>query len=92
MLPVARQGSATVHTKNQSQPPPGGDQVIERRGQPRTDGAATDWETIVLKRVERHVEALSSEPAKPADTTGEAGWEQTALRALQRRLRDLKEV
>jgi hypothetical protein len=52
--------------------------------------ASTDWETIVLKRVERHVESLSRDPNSALDPTNEPGWEAAALLALRRRIRDLK--
>lgn len=76
-------------TKNKPQEPRR-DQPIERRGQPRVSGTSTDWETIVLKRVERHVESLSAETIESPVPTQEPGWEQTALLALRRRIRDLK--
>ena len=66
------------------------DAPVERRGQPREDVAATDWETIVLKRVERHVESLSGGPDAQQDPLNESGWEESALLTLRRRLRDLK--
>jgi len=66
------------------------DAPIERRGQPRGDGGATDWETIVLKRVERHVESLSGDANSCVDAPNQSGWEEAALLALRRRIRDLK--
>ena len=63
---------------------------VERRGQPREDVVAADWETIVLKRVERHVESLSGEPTSCVDAPNQSGWEEAALLALRRRIRDLK--
>jgi hypothetical protein len=63
---------------------------VERRVQPRGDVGSTDWETIVLKRVERHVETLSGDPKSQLDSLNESGWEEAALLALQRRIRDLK--
>jgi hypothetical protein len=51
---------------------------------------ATDWETIVLKRVERHVESLSGDTNSCVDTPNPSGWEEAALLALRRRIRDLK--
>jgi hypothetical protein len=67
-----------------------GDVPVERRGQPRGDVGSTDWETIVLKRVERHVESLSAGASSPQDSIDQPGWEETALLALRRRIRDLK--
>jgi hypothetical protein len=66
------------------------DAPVERRGQPRGEVGSTDWETIVLKRVERHVESLSGGPGAQQDPLSESGWEETALLALRRRIRDLK--
>ena len=66
------------------------DAPVERRGQPRDDVGATDWETIVLKRVERHVESLSSDASSQSDAPNQSGWEEAALLALRRRIRDLK--
>ncbi len=64
--------------------------LVERRGQPREDVVATDWETIVLKRVERHVESLSGDARSCVDAPNQSGWEEAALLALRRRIRDLK--
>ena len=66
------------------------DALVERRGQPREDVGSTDWETIVLKRVERHVESLSGDTNSPLDVPHQPGWEKAALLALRRRIRDLK--
>lgn len=63
---------------------------VERRVRPRGDEVSTDWETIVLKRVERHVESLAADPNSPIDPPNAPGWEEAALLALQRRIRDLK--
>ena len=67
-----------------------GDALVERRGQPREAVGSTDWETIVLKRVERHVESLSGESPSCVDAPNPSGWEEAALLALRRRIRDLK--
>jgi hypothetical protein len=66
------------------------DAPVERRGQPREDVGSTDWETIVLKRVERHVESLSGDTNSCVDAPNPSGWEEAALLALRRRIRDLK--
>lgn len=63
---------------------------VERREQPRGAANSTDWETIVLKRVERHVESLSADPGSPLDPPNACGWEEAALLALQRRIRDFR--
>jgi hypothetical protein len=65
------------------------DTPVERRGQPR-EGGSTNWETIVLKRVERHVESLSGDTNSQSDTPNPSGWEEAALLALRRRIRGLK--
>jgi hypothetical protein len=65
------------------------DAPVERRGQPREDVGSTDWETIVLKRVERHVESLSVDTRSCVDAPNPSG-EEAALHALRRRIRDLK--
>ena len=66
------------------------DAPTERRGQPRGDVGSTDWETIVLKRVERHVESLSVDTKSSVDAPNQSGWEEAALLALRRRIRGLK--
>ncbi len=66
------------------------DAPVERRGQPRGDAGSTDWETIVLKRVERHVESLSGDINSCVGAPNQSGWEEAALLALRRRIRDLK--
>jgi hypothetical protein len=48
-----------------------------------------DWETKVLKRVERHVESLLAKPTSGTDTPDEVGWEEASLLALRRRVADL---
>jgi hypothetical protein len=63
---------------------------IERREQPRAETDPTDWETIALRRVARHVESLSGDPDSPADPLHDCGWEEAALLALRRRIRDFK--
>ncbi len=49
------------------------DAPVERREQPRGDVGATDWETIVLKRVERHVESLSGDASSCVDAPNQSG-------------------
>lgn len=66
------------------------DAPLERREQPREDMCDTDWETIVLKRVERHVESLSGDLSSQSGSQNESSWEEAALIALRRRIRDLK--
>jgi len=66
------------------------DPPIERRQQPRKDANPMDWETIALRRVERHVERLSGDLVSPSGVRTEAGWEEAPLLALRRRIRDLK--
>jgi len=62
----------------------------ERRRQPRGDVDPMDWETKVLRRVERHVESLVPETDVLADTLIKAGWEEAPLLALRRRIVLLK--
>jgi hypothetical protein len=66
------------------------DSPIERRQQPREDANSVDWETIALRRVERHVERLSGDLDSASGVRREAGWEEAPLLALRRRIRDLK--
>jgi hypothetical protein len=66
------------------------DACIERREQPRAEADTTDWETITLRRVARHVESLSGDPDSPVDPSHDCGWEEAALLALRRRIRDFK--
>ncbi len=76
---------------NQKKPAESGHEApVERREQPRGGAGSTDWETIVLKRVERHVESLSGDPNSQSGPPNEWGWEEAALLALRRRIRDLK--
>jgi hypothetical protein len=49
-----------------------------------------DWETIALRRVERHVESLAVDPSSPSDPPGGSGWEERVLIALRHRIRELK--
>lgn len=55
------------------------ERVEERRQQPRDAVAASDWETIALRRVARRVKAVEG---------ASSGWEEVALRNLKRRLKD----
>jgi hypothetical protein len=63
---------------------------IERRRQPRDPRASVGWETIVLQRMAARVRSSTSEPGPGAQTTTDGGWEEAALRALQRRIEDLE--
>ena len=66
------------------------DAPIERRQQARGDVDSMDWETKVVKRVERHIESLSDDANWPLDSQNESGWEEASLLALRRRIQDLK--
>lgn len=46
-----------------------------------------DWETKVLRRVERSVESLTGVSPSDEEATGGFGWEEASLRALRRRLK-----
>jgi len=49
-----------------------------------------DWETKVLRRLERHVESLSGNMNSSESTFNELGWEEASVLVLQRRVRDLQ--
>jgi hypothetical protein len=66
------------------------DAPVDRRRHPRGGLESTDWETIVLKRVARHVDSLSGGGNSPSDPMNGPGWEQAALLALRRRISELK--
>lgn len=75
--------------KNQSPNVSNNDSPIERRQQPRGATDSMDWETRVLKRVERHVRALSVDPTSRTGTSPDLGWEEVSILALRHRVRDL---
>ena len=62
---------------------------IERRRRPRDPQAPTDWEQIVLQRMAGRVRSLVNDAAPAAESTIDNGWEDAALRALQRGVRAL---
>lgn len=83
---------ANKHAAPGMPPQPDGADVakeIERRRQPRDSQPSPNWEAIVLQRMAERVRSLSGEPplGTAADTDG--GWEEAALLALRRRLKDL---
>ena len=49
-----------------------------------------DWETKVVRRVERHVELLLPDSSQQLDTSHELGWEEASVLALRHRIEDLK--
>ncbi|HSG82159.1 MAG TPA: hypothetical protein VLC48_07915 [Gemmatimonadota bacterium] len=49
-----------------------------------------DWETKVLKRVERHVESVARQSACGVAPVQKLGWEEASLLALRRRLGSLE--
>jgi len=63
---------------------------IERRRQPRDPQATVNWETIVLQRMAERIKSLSGDAAPDAEAPTEGGWENAALRTLQRRMQDLE--
>ena len=74
-------GSGRSHESNDDPP-------VERRQKPRGDGDPMDWETKVVKRLERHVESLSANPISTATPLSDLGWEEASVRVLQSRFRD----
>lgn len=62
---------------------------VERRRQPRDPDTPVDWECIVLQRMARRVRSLSRNAAIDAPDGTADGWEEAALRTLQRRVRAL---
>jgi hypothetical protein len=63
---------------------------VERRRQSRQNAVPADWETIALQRVAGHVESLLPGDGSSPNPVEAHGWEQAALLALRRRLRQLK--
>ena len=61
------------------------DPPVDRRLQLRRNVDSMDWETKVLKRVERHVESLSGSPASQSGRLSGFGWEESSLLVLRRR-------
>jgi len=59
---------------------------VERRLHARGTVDSRDWETKVVRRVERHVESLSGKPRSQSDAPDAKGWEEAALLALRRRI------
>lgn len=88
--PPLGQGDSVPMSNPQKPGESSGDVPVERRRRPRGGANSTDWETIALKRVERHVELLSGDHDSSLDGPSDSGWEETVLLALRRRLRDLK--
>jgi hypothetical protein len=64
--------------------------VADRRDHVSGSLDSEGWETIVLRRVARRVELLSSDADSPGSERQDHGWEQAALRALRRRVRELE--
>ncbi len=74
--------------------PVGADGVerIERRRQPRDSQTPPNWEAIVLQRMAERVRSLSGEPALGTASDSDGGWEEAALLALRRRMKDLDSI
>jgi hypothetical protein len=86
---------ANRHADLDNRPEPAGaDDVerIERRRQPRDSQTPPNWEAIVLKRMAGRVRSLSGEPALGTASDGDGGWEEAALLALRRRMKDLDSI
>jgi hypothetical protein len=62
---------------------------IERRRQPRDSQAPADWETIVLQRMAGRIESLSRDATPDEQPLTDGSWENAALHALRRRMKDL---
>ena len=60
---------------------------VERRRRSRGDVDPMDWETKVLRRLERRVEAVSNDALPGEQPGGGFGWEETPLRTLLCRVR-----
>ena len=76
--------------KRQQSPGSGKYTGVERRRQTRQGVELADWETIALRRVAHRVESLLPGDGSSADPWRDHGWEQAALVALRRRLREMK--
>lgn len=61
----------------------------ERRKRPRDPDTSPDWEQIVLQRVAGHVRSLQEHPSHDREGSASGRWEDAALQALRKRLRDL---
>jgi len=74
------------------QPPAaaGNPERIERRRQPRDSQSPNDWEQVVLQRMAGRVRSLSNAGASAAQSAADTGWEEAALRVLQRGVRELE--
>lgn len=74
------------------QPPAaaGNPERIERRRQPRDLQSPGDWEQVVLQRMAGRVRSLSKEGTSAAQPSADTGWEDAALRVLQRGVRELE--
>ena len=62
---------------------------IERRRRSRDVEALPNWEMIVLQRMAGRVRSLTDAPTSESAADGDGSWEEGALLALRRRLRDL---
>ena len=62
---------------------------LERRRQPRDAARPPDWEMIVLQRMAGRVKSLGGDPVPGTVTGSDGSWEDAALLALRRRLKDL---
>ncbi len=68
------------------------DQVpgTDRRDRPRGTLDSDSWETIVLRRVAQRVKSLSGDAESATVDGQDHGWEEAALLALRRRVRELE--
>jgi hypothetical protein len=49
-----------------------------------------DWETKVLRRMERRIESLTAPDSPEPRSLPELGWEEASLLALERRVKTMK--
>jgi len=62
---------------------------VERRQQRRDLETPPDWEMIVLQRMAERVKSLSGESVPGKSIGSDGSWEEAALLALRRRIKDL---
>ena len=86
-MPTNDQDGANAVSSSQRSHEPKGAPPVERRQKPRGDSDPMDWETKVIRRLERHVKSLTADPIAPAIPLSDLGWEEVSVRVLQSRVR-----